>query len=358
MSAKDGAVRAALVGCGNVSRQYLSTFQGDERIQVVCCSDLDASRAENVSSEFGIPRILTLQDILVDPDVELVLNLTAPVAHASVTMQALNKGKNVYSEKTLAVTVDDARSIIDLAAAQNLLVGCAPDTFLGNGIQETKALLESGVIGQPFMVQMARIGLGPERFHPAPDFLFQEGVGPLFDIGPYLVTALTYLLGPIEAVTTVFSNPAPRRTLVVGERAGEVITSEIPTSLVATLEFTSGAIGTLAQSWDVAGTHAPPLEIHGTKGSILGTPPNSWFGSPSLKLIGEDGDFAEKTAPVGSETLPQGMGMGALQMCEAIRSGTAPMASASRALHTLEVLTAIHESGDTQTRVTIDGTHE
>lgn len=351
MTSHQGPLRIAVIGCGNVSRQYLKTLSGDPRVDVVCCADLEDAPALSLSAEFGIPVVSTPTEALANPNVDLILNLTRPDGHAAVTLQALNAGKHVYSEKPLALTTSEAMEILELARSRGLHVGCAPDTFLGHGLQATKALIESGEIGRPILAQISRLTPGPEVFHPNPGFLYRDGAGPLLDVGPYLVTTLTYLLGSIEAVTALTSNMVPLRKLQTGDHAGESIVSSVATSLISTMEFSSGAIGVLTQSWDLVGAQPPSLEIHGTEGSLHGTPPDSWSGSPLLRHRGDDG-FIEQLQPIGQGGVG-GIGVGVLEMSDAIRGGRVPAASAFRAAHTLEVLLGILESGKTRSRVPI-----
>lgn len=340
------------MGCGNVSRKYLTTLAQDDRVIVVCCADIDPQKAAELAKDFGIARSLGVHELLSDETVDVVLNLTVPVAHAEISLAALKAGKHVYSEKPLASSIADAELILATAKERGLVVGCAPDTFLGSGIQATQALIEAGAIGRPLVAQCTLFTQGPELFHPGPEFLYRPGTGPLFDVGPYLVTALMFMMGPVDSVTAFTATPRPERTLAVGDRAGATFLSQAATFVSATLQFASGAVGTIAQSWDAIGTVSPPLEIHGTEGSIIGPQPDDWYGSPLIRRRGESA-FRQPDTWTGIPVGPGGLGLGLLQMSTAIREGRSPEASGERARRTLEVLLAISESGATGQRIEI-----
>lgn len=342
-------IRIGLIGCGNVSAKYLTTFAGAQGVELVACADQDIERAGAIGTEFGIPVVASVEELLALPEVDLVLNLTTPRAHAEVSLAAIAAGKNVYSEKPLATTIRDGVRIIKAASRAGVQVGCAPDTFLGDGLQATAKLITDGAIGRPLSAISILATTGPEHFHPAPEFLYLEGAGPLFDIGPYLVTALTFLLGPVRAVMATTATPVETRIVRVGERAGETFGTAVPTLISCVLEFESGAVATLLQGWDVVGTTAPRLEIHGTAGSIAGPSPDTWGGPLRLMRAGNDG-FAE-VMPTGSEG--SRLGIGVLEMAGALEAGEAPAASGERALHTLAILQAILNSANSAQRVKV-----
>ena len=347
------ALVVGLIGCGHVSRKYLATLAQDDRLVVAACADVDVAKAEELATEFAIPRWMSVDELLADPSIDLVLNLTVPAAHASVTLAALQSGKHVYSEKPLASSLDDAEHILATASDLGLRVGCAPDTFLGPGMQATRDLIVSGAIGRPLLAQCTLLTLGPELFHPGPEFLYLPGMGPLFDVGPYLVTSLMFLMGRVEAVTAVTATPQPARTFAVGERAGTDFESQAPTFVSATLQFAGGAFGTIAQSWDVVGTTAPPMEIHGMAGSIVAPRADDWLGAPLIKRTGEE-TFAPAGDWTGRPIGPSGLGLGLLEMATALRENREPEASAERGFRTLQVLLAIAESGATGRRIRIE----
>ncbi|MCY0903078.1 MAG: Gfo/Idh/MocA family oxidoreductase, partial [Firmicutes bacterium] len=275
-------VKVGIIGCGNISNAY---FQGIPRfalVQVVACADLDMSRAQARAEQWHVTAC-TVEELLADPDIDIVVNLTIPVAHAKVCLAALEAGKHVYVEKPLAVSLEDGRLIMDTARARGLRVGSAPDTFLGGGLQTCRKLIDDGWIGTPIAATGFMMGAGHESWHPDPAFYYQVGGGPMFDMGPYYLTALVFLLGGIERVTGSARVTFPERTITSEPKRGTRIAVETPTHIAGVIDFTSGAIGTLITSFDIqAGTSAfPPLEIYGTEGSLRVPDPNTFGGSVS-----------------------------------------------------------------------------
>lgn len=351
-SALSPPVRVGVVGCGNVSRQYLAnlvpqdetgpTDPDDAHLVVVACADAESARADEVARAFGIAQTLSVDELVASAEVDLVLNLTSPSAHAAVSMAAVRAGKHVYTEKPLATSVVDARALLDAADAAGVSVGCAPDTFLGPGLSRCRELVLAGTIGTPVSANAFSMGPGPEAFHPQPDFLYQPGAGPLFDGGPYAVSALVSLLGPVAAVTGMATTGSARRTVRTGRRAGETFAVEVPTHVSALLRFAGGAIATLVMSFDVQGTRTPRLEIHGTEASLVCPAPNSW-GGPAVILPGGSADPVTVVVSGGDGNR---IGLGIAQMAAALRAGSRPAASGDRGLHVLEVLDAIHRSAE------------
>ena len=332
-------IRVGLVGCGNVSRRYLEHVAEFDELDVVACADAMPANAAAVGQEFGIPA-LGVDELIGDVTIDLVLNLTIPRSHAEVTMRALRAGKHVYTEKPLAADLSDARAIMALADELGLFVGCAPDTFMGAGITASRALIDEGAIGEPVSANAFMMTPGPEQFHPGPDFLYREGAGPLFDGGPYYVSALVSLLGPVARVGAVSTTGRTDRTVLVGDRAGERFPVETSTHVAGVLQFVHGAVGSLITSFDVIETSAPRLEVHGTEGSIIAPAPNSWGGPAWVRRAGEQ-EFME--VPIAADGAGF-MGMGLVDMARGLQLGREPRASGARGLHVLEVLTGIDRS--------------
>lgn len=333
------APRIGLVGCGMVSRVYLSNLHEHAGLAVVACADALQPNAVAVASEFDIPDVYTVDELIARHDIDLVLNLTIPAAHGEITRRALRSGKHVYTEKPLSTDLAEARELVALAAQRGVSLGSAPDTFLGAGVATASALVQSGAIGTPIAANALMMNHGPERFHPAPDFLYAPGAGPLLDMGPYFVSALITLLGPVRRVTGMAATSPRSREVMIGKRAGTEILVATSTHVSALLQFEAGAVATLVTSWDVVGTTAPRLEIHGTDGSIVVSPPNLWWGDARLKRDGDD-DFSEVPQAGASGYL----GMGLVEMVDAIASGREPLAGGRRALHIVEVLIGILSS--------------
>lgn len=337
----EGSVRVGVIGCGNVSSRYLTNLVGQPHLLLQACADSDPNRAETLAADHGVPDVCSVDEMLNHPQVDLVLNLTPPAAHAGMTLQALKGGKHVYSEKPLATSLEDARRILDAALETGLQVGTAPDTFMGVGARTCRRLISEGVIGTPVSVSAAMMNPGPERFHPDPAFLYRTGGGPLFDIGPYYVTMLTALLGPIVKVGALGGAARNERIILAGPRIGSVFPVETETHINSVLEFDDGVLGTLVTSFDVTSTQTPNLEIHGTEGTIIAAQANSWGGPVCIRTAGD----TEFTEVLGSAKDSDGfMGMGLVEMAEAIVQGRQAEANATRGYHVLEVLIRISES--------------
>ncbi|UCD75980.1 MAG: Gfo/Idh/MocA family oxidoreductase, partial [Phycisphaerales bacterium] len=244
-------MNVGVVGCGSISNTYLSNLNAFQRVRTVACADLNADRARASANEFSIPRAVSTEELLADPEIDIVLNLTTPDAHASVALAAVRAGKHIYNEKPLTIELSDARQLLAEAASRNLRVGCAPDTFLGAGIATCADVLDSGVIGEAVGGAAFFACPGHESWHPDPEFYYQRGGGPLFDMGPYYLTALVTLLGPVKRVTGSARRSFATRTITSESKRGQVIKVEVPTHVVAVLDFASGPIVSLMVSFDV-----------------------------------------------------------------------------------------------------------
>lgn len=350
------ALRVGVLGCGDVSHKYLNNLVGRSEVVVVACADGNRERAVALAANYPGMRVSSVSELLAADDIELVLNLTPPLAHAEVSMRALEQGKHVYSEKPLARSLSDAADLLAFAESRSLRVGVAPDTFLGAGALEVQRLIADGEIGTPLAVSASVLNSGPERFHPDPDFLYRDGAGPLFDIGPYYVTLLTAVLGPISRVSAFATMGRTERTVLVGPRAGEKFSVETPTHVTAILQFASGCVGTLTTSFEVVHTATPNVEIYGTEGVISAPQANSWSG-PILLARAGDATFTE--VPLPATTEHGYLGLGLIEMAASIRAGRIHQSDGARALHVLEVLAAILESaGHGGTVLSIDSSIE
>ena len=250
-------MKVGIIGCGNVSDKYVESAGQFDGFEIVACADLDPGRAQALAGRRGIPRALTIEQLLDDREIELVLNLTVPAVHGTVALEALRSGKHVYGEKPLAQKRREAREMISLARQKNLRIGCAPDTFLGTGLQTCRALIDEGAIGEPVGGSAFVMGPGVEGWHPDPGFFYKKGGGPLFDMGPYYLTALTTLLGPVRRVCGSARISFPEREIGSQPLAGQKIPVETPTHIAAVLDLESGPVVTFAASFDVK-AHALP----------------------------------------------------------------------------------------------------
>jgi predicted dehydrogenase len=341
-------VPIGIIGCGNISTIYAQAGTTFPTLTVAACADLDIERARALADKYAIPLACSVSELLNHPEIAIVVNLTVPSAHAEIAIAALEAGKSVYNEKPLAITRADAQQMLDLAAARGLRVGCAPDTFLGGGLQTCRALIDAGAIGRPVAAHAAILGSGPERWHPNPDFFYGTGAGPLFDMGPYYLTALATLLGPAQHVSGSARITHAERTIGSGTRAGERIPVTTPTHVTALVEY-ADAVATLTASFDTAEGYAPRLEIYGTEGSLILPDPNG-FGGP-VRLRKRDGEWEDVALTHGY--IENSRGIGVADMALAIAANAPHRASGELAYHVLDTMHAIYESAERGQRIAL-----
>lgn len=351
-------LRIGLIGCGNISASYLSRASLFPALRFVACADLRPEAALAIAHTHGL-HARTLEALLSSDDIDAVLNLTIPAAHAEVALAAISNGKHVYLEKPLATRLADGRRILDAAAERGVRVGCAPDTVLGAGVQTARTLIDSGAIGCPILGSSMSLSPGPEHFHPNPISFYQAGGGPVFDRAPYDIGALVTLLGPVAAVTASGQIGQAWRTITApsSPKRGEQIKVEVFTSVQGLLDFESGAKVTIFSSWDAWRTDMPALEIHGSLGSIS-VPDANWFGG-AVKLS-QRGDpwrvFSTDESPAGRPNFALQSGgrvanyrcLGLADMAQAIEQERPHRASGEFALHLLAVMEALLDSAMNQ----------
>jgi predicted dehydrogenase len=335
-----GPVGVAIVGAGVISAQYLENLTAFPDVRVLAIADLDVERAAAVAGQYGVPASGDLDRVLAMAEVELVVNLTTPAAHAAVAHAALEAGKHVYGEKPLTLDPAAGEKLLAAAQAAGLRVGNAPDTFLGAGLQSSLRALRSGVIGTPIAVTTVIQNPGPESWHPNPQFLFQVGAGPLYDIGPYYLTALTALLGPATRVAATARQARAQRVIGSGPLAGTVFDVEVPTHVTALIDLASGPSVASTFSFD-SPLRRRMIEITGTEGTLSVPDPNTFEG-PLLLRGPRDEDWRELpvTGPLA------GRGLGVLDMARALRSGEPHRASGQLAQHVLATMAAIADSAE------------
>lgn len=343
-----GPVGVGIVGAGVISDTYLENLTSFPDIRVVAVGDLrpDAARAKAAAHGVGVGGDVDV--VLGHADVEIVVNLTIPAAHAEVAQRALDAGKHVWNEKPLALDRASGRAVLDRAAGARLRVGCAPDTFLGAGFQAVRGLIEAGAIGEPLTALALLQSPGPDAWHPNPDFLFQKGAGPLFDLGPYYLTALVQLLGPVGSVAAVASTAHDRRSIGSGPRAGETFAVTAPTHVGALVSFLGGASAQVVFSFD---SPLPRIlfELAGRDGTMILPDPNGFDGDVGVRRSG-----ATETETVARTTAPSTRGTGVLDMARAIRENRPHRASGELAWHVLDVMLAIGESAESGAFVAVD----
>ena len=364
-------MRVGIIGCGNISDVYVRNAQLFNDIEIIACSDIIPSAAEQLAHKYSL-REMNVGALLAADDIEIILNLTLPAAHAEVSRAAIAAGKHVYSEKPLATSLRDAVALIEEAEAKSLRVGCAPDTILGAGLQTAKALIDEGRVGQIITGLAAVMTKGMEHWHPNPTVFYQKGAGPVLDLGPYYVSALTALLGPVSQVRAVGQiSPLERRYGAEGPQKGETFSVGTFTTLNSILTFSSGANVSFLASWDVWRHGVRPIELHGTLASIRIPDPDTFGGDVELSanntllnihdarnvaLVGTQVDWlihktGEKTFgginyPIGNPVIANFRSLGLAEMANAIVEGRPHRCSGRFALHALAVMLGIIEAAE------------
>lgn len=344
-----------IIGCGNISTTYCKAPHLFGNLRIAACADIDLSRARAQAEKFGIPKVYSVEELLADPDIEIVLNLTVPAVHAEISLAALAAHKSVYSEKPLATTSTEGQAILRRASEHGLRVGCAPDTFLGNGLQTCIKLINDGAIGTPIAATAFMAGHGMENWHPDPFFFYQPGAGPLFDMGPYYLTALVAMMGPLHRVSGSSRITFPERTITSMPNAGKKIPVNTPTHIAGTMEFASGAIGTLIMSFDVWHHQLPRIEIYGTEGTLSAPDPNT-FGGPVL--LRRAGDETWQDIPLTHSSTGNSRGLGLADMVSAMHEDRAHRANGAMAYHVLETMESFLLSSTEGRHITLTSTCE
>ncbi len=330
-----------LVGCGTISRAYVKGLAAYDHVRIAAVADIDSAATAKLAQEIDCPA-LAVRDLLARDDIDIVLNLTIPRAHAEVDLLAIAAGKHVYSEKPLALDRAQGMAVMEAARRQGVRVGCAPDTFLGGGGQTSRKLIDEGLIGTPVAASAFMMSRGHETWHPSPTFYYQKGGGPMLDMGPYYVTALVNLLGPISRVSGMTRTSFPERIITSEPLAGTVIHPEVPTHYAGMVQFALGAIGTIVQTFDVCGANLPRIEIYGEEGTLSVPDPNTFRG-PVLHLA--RGSRTWNEIPLThSDTVLRGVGLA--EMADAIATGRDHRASGQLAYHVLEVMDLFAVSHD------------
>ena len=361
--------RVGLIGCGRISDIYLKTCQRFDELEVVACASLDIEESRAKAAQHRIPKACTPEEIFADPDIDCVLNLTIPAAHAEISLAALESGKHVYSEKPFVTDLEDGKKILTLAEAKALSVGNAPDTFLGGRWQTCRKVLDSGIVGAPTGAA-AFVGThGVERHNPNPDFYYKAGGGPLLDLGPYYLTAMIFMLGPVRRVCGLSRRTFDKRMIENGARYGEFMSVEADTHVLGMMEFASGVIGSLTMSFDVWDSQTPRLEIFGEEGTICIPDPDPvhganvfqgevwyrtretsrWAYQPRVQGL-DDWQVAENTHGFNEDS----RGLGLLDLAYAIRDKRPVRASGEMAQHVFEIMSGILEAPKTGGYQTIE----
>jgi predicted dehydrogenase len=336
-------VKVGVVGCGNISGIYLKRCSAFEILKVAACADIDLGRAKAKAAEYGVPKAYTTEELLADRDIDIVLNLTIPRAHFAVAMAALKAGKSVYNEKPLALMRQEGKKLLAVARRKGLRVGGAPDTFLGGGLQTCRKLIDDGRIGEPIGATAFMMCHGHESWHPDPEFYYKVGGGPMFDMGPYYLTALVALIGPVRRVTGSTRITFPERTITSQPKAGTQVKVDVPTHVVGVLDFANGAIGNIITTFDVWAAELPRIEIYGTEGSLSVPDPNGFGGPVRVRRMGEK-EWTE--VPLTHGYAENSRGIGVADMAYGLRTGRSHRAGGELAYHVLDIMHAIHDASD------------
>lgn len=348
MPKKSLPLGVGIVGCGNISNAYFKNMAPfSDYVRIVSCADIDVERAKAKAAEHGLGKGYSVKELLTDPEVDIVLNLTVPAAHAAVNAQAVKAGKHAYCEKPFALSYKEGLKTLQEAAKRKLRLGCAPDTVLGGGIQTCRKLIAEGAIGRPIGATANMLSHGPEAWHPNPDFFYQPGAGPLFDMGPYYLTALITMLGPVKSVTASATAALKERVVGSGAFKGNKIKVRTPTHLSGLLEFANGTAATMTMSFDVWAHHAPMLEVYGTEGSLQCPDPNTFKGEVRLWTT----KTKEWTSIPLTHNAETGRGMGLADMANGIIHKRPHKASGELGLHVLEIMESFLTSAKAEKKV-------
>ncbi|MCL2759817.1 MAG: Gfo/Idh/MocA family oxidoreductase [Treponema sp.] len=336
-------LRIGVVGIGDISKIYLDNITGmfGKRVKLTGVCSKTFSKAEKAVVDYNVTAFKTLDEMLNSSDIDIILNLTPPKAHYEIALAAVNAGKHVYNEKPVCVKREEAAQLFKTAAEKGVRVGGAPDTFLGAGLQTCRKLIDDGWIGAPVAATAFMMNHGHEHWHPAPDFFYKDGGGPMFDIGPYSLTALINLLGPVKRVCGSTGKSFPTRTIATKHRHGEIIDVEVPTHVAGVLDFTCGTIATIIKSFDVYSHSLPNMEIYGTEGTLQVPDPNT-FGGPVLVRRFREEKWSE--IPLLKNYAENSRGLGITEMAEAIEEGRPHRASYELTYHVLDIMHGIHDA--------------
>lgn len=356
--------RIGIIGSGVISRTYVSDIQTFySPLKIVACADVDICLARKLAEEFNIPKACVIEDILADPSIDILINLTPPQFHMEIDRQILQAGKNLFSEKPFAPTLAQAQEILALAEEKNLRVGCAPDTFLSSGLQSVRYYLDAGMIGQPFFVTANMTTFGVETWHPNPAPFYCKGSGPIMDMAPYYLSAIVSLLGPIETISAISAKPLATRHVYTGPMAGTEIPVEVPTHYTAILRLVSGVAVNLNVSFDIYRSNLPMLEIYGDGGTLTYPDPNFGGGTPMIYRKEQFTDTIYQNTPEAQErkerfhSLPElfprikdySRGIGVLDLATAIDTGSTPRTGGDLILHVTEAMEGLLLAADAMT---------
>ena len=333
------AVKVGLIGCGSISRAYVHGCEHFELLELVACADILPEAATALATKYEL-RAMSVAELLQDEEIDVVVNLTIPAAHAEVSLAIIDAGKHVYTEKPLAISREDGQAVLAAAEAAGVRIGSAPDTFLGGGLQTCRKLIDDGWIGEPVAASAFMMRAGPESWHPNPHFFYQPGAGPMFDMGPYYLTALIHLLGPVESIAGISRISFAERIATSEVRYGEPIEVTTPTHVTGLLNFANGPVGSIITTFDAQGSELPHMEIYGSEGTLSVPDPNRFDGPVRLKRAGEP---AWMEIPLThSDKVMRGIGLA--DMMAAVQAERPHRASGEMAYHVLDLMQSFLDS--------------
>lgn len=335
-------VGIGIIGCGNISSAYLKAMASFPILDIRGLADMNEDAAKAKAAEFGL-KATSIDALLADPDIEIIVNLTIPKAHVEVGKRILAAGKHAYSEKPLGITFAEGKALHDFAAQKGLRIGSAPDTFLGGSHQTARRLIDEGALGLPVGGTATFMCPGHERWHPNPDFYYEIGGGPMLDMGPYYITDLVNLFGPVAKVAGFAFSPRRERIITSAPRNGATIPVHVATHVAGAMAFENGAVVQIGMSFDVAGHKHVPLELYGTEGTLIVPDPNFFGGDVEYLKKGGTFEVCETTAPYADGNYRS---LGVADMAHAIRSNRPHRANGDLALHVLEVMEAFQTASD------------
>ncbi|WP_082232991.1 Gfo/Idh/MocA family protein [Halobacillus massiliensis] len=349
------SLKAGLVGCGHISDIYLQNARKFPSFEIVACTDLNEEAAQQKAVDYNIAKVCSREEMMNDRDIDFIINLTPPAVHAEVALEALHAGKHVYSEKPISISREDASQVLQTAKDKGLHVGNAPDTFLGGGLQTCRNLIDQGLIGRPVSATAFMMIPGHESWHPNPGFYYQKGGGPMFDMGPYYLTALVFLMGPVVRVTGSAKTTYSERTITSQPKSGQKIQVEIPTQINGVLDFKNGGVASIITSFDTWHHQLPPIEIYGTEGSLSVPDPNHFGGKVQIRRFDEQ---EWRDQPLTHGFTENSRGLGAAEFAQAIMNGESPRASGELALHVLDIMQGIHDASQQEKHYRIQSSCE
>ena len=349
--------KVGIIGCGNICGIYFENMCNVfDILEVKGCADLDMERAKASADKFPGVQAMSVAELLADPEISIVVNLTTPQAHFEVATRAVEAGKSVHNEKPLTLTREEGKKLLEAAEAKGVLVGSAPDTFMGGGIQTCRKLIDDGVIGEPVAATAFMTCHGHEGWHPDPEFYYKIGGGPMFDMGPYYLTALVALVGPVARVTGSARITFPERTITSEKKHGQKIQVEVPTHVAGIMEFKNGAVGTIITSFDVWGANLPRIEIYGSEGSLSVPDPNCFGGPVRLKRAGKNDEWEDVELSHGYAE--NSRGIGPADMAYSLSSARPHRANGKLAYHVLDIMHAFHDASDQGRHADLESTCE